>query len=160
MTLNGIIGHRPQPFLEFEMGVAAPAFAGDERCTYGVPTAATVEAAVQGIYATLSSRKRNTVLALATDLIAVTKGRWQPEPGVLRHHEAAYTLTLGWFQDGGFCYPFITVTSRAPEMPALPEAGSIRNWLGRLVSHTVRCGAVGNGSSGKTFWAVVDFQEI
>jgi hypothetical protein len=157
---TGVIGYRPQRFPEFELGVDAPDFSGDERCTYGVPTAKTVEGAVSGIYADLPQRVRNNVLDIVTELISLAGEAGQPMRGVIQHHAPAYTLTLGWFKDEGFHYPLITVFSRDPELPELPDAaGSLRNWVVRLISRTFRCGAFSNGR-GKTFWAVVDFQEF
>ncbi|WP_141578146.1 hypothetical protein [Actinomadura sp. WMMA1423] len=158
--LTGVIGHRPRPFSEFEMGVGAPAFNGDELCTYAVPTAKTVESAVSGIYADLPRRVQNNVLDIVTELIGIAKGSGQPMRGVVQAHVPACTLSLGWFEDGGFHYPLITVFSPDPEMPELPDAaGSLRNWVVRLISRTFRCGAFGHSGRGKTFWAVVDFQE-
>jgi hypothetical protein len=158
--LTGVIGYRPRPYLEFELGVSAPAFSGDERNTYGTPTAKTVEGAMSGIYADLPSRVQDRVRDIALDLIDIAKGSWRPTPGVLEPHAPAYTLTLGWFEDEHFRYPLVTVFSRDPELPELPDAaGSLRNWVARLITHTFRCGAFSSGGRGKTFWAVVDFQE-
>ena len=158
--LTGVLGYRPQSYPEFELGVSAPPFSGDERNTYGTPTAKTVEGAMSGIYADLPSSVRDRVRVIALNLIGIAKGDWQPTPGVLEPHAPAYALTLGWFEDEGFRYPLVTVFSRDPELPELPDAaGSLRNWVARLITHTFRCGAFSSGGRGKTFWAVVDFQE-
>ncbi|MGI5204010.1 hypothetical protein ACQEU6_20830 [Spirillospora sp. CA-108201] len=159
--LTGVIGRRPQPYLEFEVGVAAPPFHGDERNTYAAPTAKTVEGAMSGIYADLSSTAQDRVRDVAMELIGIAKGDWRPMPWVIDSSGPAYTVTLGWFEnEGHYPYPLITVFSRDPELPEMPDAaGSLRNWVARLITRTFRCGAIGHGGRGKTFWAVVDFQE-
>lgn len=158
---TGVFGYRSQPYPEFELGVDALPFSKDEWNTYATPKAETIEGAMSGIYADLPRRVQDRVQDVAIELINIAKGDWQPTPGVLGSSGPAYTVTLGWFEIEGFHYPLITVYSRDPELPKMPDAaGSLRNWVARLISHTTRCGAIARDGRGKTFWAVVDRQEF